>query len=143
MHYNIDNPNDVRDLDAIMPEWIAAGNPKADAWLPLPPKPSEAATWQNGQWVEPSPAELAAAERSAQRTALRQQWDALPDFIRGPFRDKFEAANRLLDEGDDDAAIALIQYAEAPASFTAEQLATFTATQAAMKAGIEGLTQAS
>lgn len=142
MHYNIDNPDDVRDLDSIMPEWIAAGNPKANAWLPLPPKPSEGATWQNGQWVEPSQAELAAAERAAQRTALRQQWDALPDFIRGPFRDKFQAANRLLDEGDDDAAIALIVYADAPASFTGEQLATFAATQAAMKAGIEGLTQA-
>lgn len=116
-------------------------NLRRKGWADAPPKPSDAATWQNGQWVEPSPAELAAAERSAQRTALRQQWDALPDFIRGPFRDKFEAANRLLDEGDDDAAIALIEYAEAPASFTATQLATFAATQAAMKAGIEGLTQ--
>lgn len=116
-------------------------NLRRKGWADAPPKPSDAATWQNGQWVEPSPAELAAAERSAQRTALRQQWDALPDFIRGPFRDKFEAANRLLDEGDDDAAIALIEYAEAPASFTATQLATFAATQAAMKAGIENLTQ--
>ena len=83
-----------------------------------------------------------AQQRSSQRTALRQQWDALPDFIRGPFRDKFEAANRLLDDSDDAAAIALIDYAEAPASFTADQLAIFTATQAAMRAGIEGLTQA-
>ncbi len=83
-----------------------------------------------------------AQQRSLQRTALRQQWDALPEFIRGPFRDKFEAANRLLDEGDDDAAIALIDYAEAPASFTADQIAIFAATKAAMKAGIEGLTQA-
>lgn len=116
-------------------------NLRRKGWADAPPKPSDAATWGNGQWVEPSPAELAAAERSAQRTALRQQWDALPDFIRGPFRDKFEAANRLLDEGDDAAAIALIEYAEAPASFDATQLATFAATQAAMKAGIEGLTQ--
>ena len=117
-------------------------NLRRKGWADAPPTPSDAATWQNGQWVEPSPAELAAAERSAQRTALRQQWDALPDYIRGPFRDKFEAANRLLDEGDDDAAIALIEYAEAPASFDAEQIATFAATQAAMKAGIEGLAQA-
>lgn len=117
-------------------------NLRRKGWADAPPKPSDAATWQNGQWVEPSPAELAAAERSAQRTAIRQQWDALPDYIRGPFRDKFEAANRLLDEGDDAAAIALIEYAEAPASFTTDQIATFAATQAAMRAGIENLTQA-
>ena len=82
-----------------------------------------------------------AAQREASRHALRQQWDALPDYIRGPFRDKFEAANRLLDEGDDAAAIALIEYADAPSSFTEQQLATFAATKAAMKAGIEGLMQ--
>lgn len=80
-----------------------------------------------------------AQQRAAQRTALRQQWDALPDFIRGPFRDKFEAANRLLDEGDDGAAVALIEYAEAPALFDSDQLATFTAARAAMKAGIQNL----
>lgn len=79
----------------------------------------------------------AAQQRAALRQSLRQQWDALPNFIRGPFRDKFEAANRLLDERDDAAAIALIEYAEAPASFTVEQMATFSAVRAAMKAGIE------
>jgi len=80
-----------------------------------------------------------AAQRTASRHALRQQWDALPDYIRGPFRDKFEAANRLLDEGDDAAAIALIEYADSPSSFTSDQIAIFAATKAAMKAGIDAM----
>lgn len=84
-----------------------------------------------------------AAQREASRHALRQQWDALPDYIRGPFRDKFEAANRLLDEGDDAAAIALIEYTEAPTAYTAQQLAAFAATKAAMRAGIEAMASAS
>lgn len=77
--------------------------------------------------------------RSAGRTALRQQWEALPSYIRGPYRDKFEAANRLLDEGDDEAAVALIEYAPAAPDFTAEQIAVFNSTKASMKAGIEAL----
>jgi hypothetical protein len=84
-----------------------------------------------------------AAQRTASRHALRQQWDALPDYIRGPFRDKFEAVNRLLDEGDDAAAVALIEYAEPPALFSASQLAIFAATKTAMRAGILAMTQAS
>lgn len=85
----------------------------------------------------------AAQQRAASRQGLRQQWDALPDFIRGPFRDKFEAVNRLLDEGDDAAAVALIEYAEPPALFSASQLAIFAATKTAMRAGILAMTQAS
>lgn len=139
MHYNIDNPDDVRDLGSVMPEWIAAGNPKAQKWLQLPPQPSDDATWQNGQWVEPTQAELDAAQRATQRTALRQQWEALPAYIRGPYRDKFEAANRLLDEGDDEAAVALIEYAPPAPDFDAAQLATFAQVKEAMKAGIEAL----
>jgi hypothetical protein len=78
--------------------------------------------------------------RAAGRSALYAAWQALPAYIRGPFREKFEVANTLLDEGDDEAAIAMIEYAEAPTSYTAEQITVFAATKTAMKAGIENLT---
>lgn len=77
--------------------------------------------------------------RAQGRSALYAAWQALPAYIRGPFREKFEVANTLLDEGDDEAAIAMIEYAEAPASYTLEQATVFAATKTAMKAGIENL----
>jgi len=79
-------------------------------------------------------------QRAQGRSALYAAWQALPAYIRGPFREKFEVANTLLDEGDDEAAIAMIEYAEAPTSYTAEQATVFSATKTAMKAGIENLT---
>ena len=78
-------------------------------------------------------------QRAQGRSALYAAWQALPAYIRGPFREKFEVANTLLDEGDDEAAIAMIQYAEPPATYTADQTIVFNNTKAAMKAGIEGL----
>jgi hypothetical protein len=78
-------------------------------------------------------------QRAQGRSALYAAWQALPAYIRGPFREKFEVANTLLDEGDDEAAIAMIEYAEAPTSYTAEQITVFAATKTAMKAGIENL----
>jgi len=50
-------------------------------------------------------------KRADVRSALRAQWDALPAWIRGPYRPLFDAANALLDEGDDDAAKAMINEA--------------------------------
>jgi hypothetical protein len=85
-------------------------------------------------------AQLAGIQARANgRAALRAAWEALPAYIRGPFREKFEVANTLLDEGDDEAAIAMIEYAEAPTSYTAEQVIVFAATKTAMKSGIENL----
>jgi hypothetical protein len=84
-------------------------------------------------------AQQQASLRRSKLAQLRADWKALPDFIRGPFRDKFEAASRLLDEGDDAAAIALIEYADSPSSFTSDQIATFAATKATMRAGIEAM----
>jgi hypothetical protein len=77
--------------------------------------------------------------RAAGRSALRAIWNTLPAYIRGPFREKFEIANRLLDEGDDEAALAMIEYAEAPSNYTLEQISVFAATKATMKTGIENL----
>lgn len=80
-----------------------------------------------------------ANSRQGKRAALRQQWEALPAYIRGPYRPEFEAANRLLDEGDDESAIAMIQYAIAKIDFTQDQIAVFDATKQQMIDGIANL----
>jgi hypothetical protein len=56
MFYRISDPNDIRDLGEIYPEWVACNNPKAQAWAPLPPKPpydpaTETCQWVGGAWV--------------------------------------------------------------------------------------------
>ena len=61
-YYRITDPTDLRDLAEAMPAWIAAGNPKAAAWAPAPPKPSDDAIWNNGQWQTPAPATYTAEE---------------------------------------------------------------------------------
>lgn len=86
-----------------------------------------------------SAVETRSLERYEKLSNLREQWRGLPDFIRGPFRDKFEAASRLLDEGDDVAAIALIEYCEPPSSFSQEQVETFGTIKTAIQSAIENL----
>jgi hypothetical protein len=55
-YYRITDPNDVRDLGDQMAAWVAAGNPKADAWAVQPAAPSADAVWQDGEWsVPPAP----------------------------------------------------------------------------------------
>lgn len=47
--------NELRELpESYIAALIAAGNPKAEQWQPAPPKPSENATWGNGQWITPA-----------------------------------------------------------------------------------------
>lgn len=77
--------------------------------------------------------------RSTIRTALRAKLDALPAWIRGPFQDKFAAANTLLDAGQDDAAEAIIQYAEVPTAYSVEQVAIFAAVRAELLAALSGI----
>ena len=105
-------------------EYVGPGDPAYEA--------------QIARWV----ADAVAAQpsnRSANRATLRAQWDALPPWIRGPFRAAFEAANRLLDEGDDDAAADLIRYQSPPTGYTEEQRGVFAQVQAGFAAGIENL----
>lgn len=102
-------------------------------------KPSESSYWQNGEWVEPSQQELDAQQRATERSALRQQWDSLPAYIKGPYRPEFEAANRLLDEGDDESAIAMIQYTEPMPGFTQDQITVFNNIKQEMIDGITAL----
>ena len=80
-----------------------------------------------------------ATARATSRTALRAQWDALPAIYRGPYRPEFEAVNRLLDEGDDESAAAIIAYALPKAGFTEAEVATFETIKSQMAAGISAL----
>jgi hypothetical protein len=85
-YYRISDPNDVRNLGEQMAAWVAAGNPKADAWAVQPEAPSVDAVWQDGQWVVPpaptyTPAEWVDAQgfagnRSTTMLYLKLQLDA-------------------------------------------------------------------
>jgi hypothetical protein len=59
-YYRISDPNDVRDLGEQMAAWLAAGNPKADAWAEQPAAPSADAVWQDGAWSVPPVATITA-----------------------------------------------------------------------------------
>lgn len=77
--------------------------------------------------------------RADARTVMRQQWAALPAWIRGPFGATYNAAVALVDQNDDEAAAALIEYASAPAGYSAEQAETFETIRASLLASIEAL----
>jgi len=62
LYYRISDPNDVRDLGEQMAAWLAAGNPKADAWAEQPEAPSADAVWQDGAWSVPPVATITAEQ---------------------------------------------------------------------------------
>ncbi len=97
--------------------------------------------WVTLSWqiVDLTAEELTAKQRATQRAALRAQWDSLPAYIKGPYRPEFEAANRLLDEGDDESAVAMIQYASAKPDFTQDQITVFNNVKQEMIDGISNL----
>ena len=125
------------------------------AWMSERPVIRE---WVNGQTIEHSgdaaraiyeaaydseitgrPVYETERSRAAGRASLRTAWDGLPSWIRGPYRDKFEVANRLLDEGDDEAARDLIKYATPLPDSEETPLAAFEAARAQMMSGIDAL----
>lgn len=60
--------NELRELpDSYLAGLVAAGNPKAAQWQPAPPKPSEDAVWQDGQWVAPAALTFTAEEWTAEQ----------------------------------------------------------------------------
>jgi hypothetical protein len=95
------------------------------------------------QWqvIALSAKQIACRARATQRAQIISTWNSLPVWLRGPFQEKFIAANALVDELDDEAAAALIEYADAPTAYTSEQLDTFNTTKASLKAAIENLPQ--
>ncbi len=78
-------------------------------------------------------------ERSTARAALADQWTTLPAWIRGPFGATYTAAVALLDQADDAAAAALIEYAEPPSGYSLEQVQAFDLIRAELLASIEAL----
>jgi hypothetical protein len=139
MHYNIQNPEDVRDLSSIMPTWIKSGNPKRLDWAKQPPKTSDSATWQNGQWVDLSPSDIAANTYNTARSNLAVYWASQPAWIRGPFDASYQSAVSLLDRHDIDAATAIITYTPIPSSYEADQVSAFETVRATLLAGLESL----
>lgn len=80
-------------------------------------------TYDGATWSPPAVSSEAA--RAAYRAAMREQWDGLPAWVRGPFQPLFAAVNALLDAGDDDAAAEMIRYAVPPSGYTPEQARAF------------------
>lgn len=79
------------------------------------------------------------AEIRAQRALLRETWTGLPAYIRGPFNDQFESANRLLDARDYEAAVALIKYATPPSGYDAAELQTFYSVHRQLVTALDGI----
>ena len=75
------------------------------------------------------------------RSGLADYWrsEAVPPYVRGPYQDKFEAASKLLDEGDAESAMALIEFAEPHAGYTTEQAEVFATVKAALVASLSDL----
>jgi hypothetical protein len=137
-----------------------APNPKPDDWEPptlIPlvklPKPDladgetcdPALVWfedrvERGWHIHPVPAEVLAAQvRKDGIAALHTQWAAMPAWVRGPFGAAYAAAQTLIEAGDDDAAIALIQYSSPPIGYNADQLAIFEQIRTGLLTAIEEL----
>lgn len=53
-YYNLTTNELVTLAPETLAAWVANGNPKANDYAPLPPKPSDDATWGSGQWIQPS-----------------------------------------------------------------------------------------
>lgn len=86
-------------------------------------------------------AEADAATRAAQRSAMRADFDALPDHLRGGFRVQFEIANLLLERGDDVFAREMLDFVEPTALVKgdAAKKAQYDAVKAAFQAKISAL----
>lgn len=91
------------------------------------------------QWEAELIAKEAADARKAKRAAMAAQLAAVPAWITGPFGHLFERASACLDDGKDDAAAAIIQYAESPSAYSEEQRATFIQVRDAFAASLASL----
>jgi hypothetical protein len=61
-YYNITTNELVTLAPETLAAWAENGNPKTNDYAPLPDKPSENATWGNGEWVTPSAPTFTAEE---------------------------------------------------------------------------------
>lgn len=142
----ITSQQDVMDaLAHLYPDGFEAFDPA----MPTPTSYAEYVAWcqaephSEAEMIAAAEATRAArAMRQARREAraeIRAMWAQVPDWVAGPFQEKFEAANALLDQGRDGAAVALVQYAEPPAAFPPLQLTTFDNLKAALLTQLQAL----
>jgi hypothetical protein len=89
------------------------------AWRDARPQPE---SWEA---IIETVAALPSVIRETARAALAEQWAALPAWIRGPYGARYAEVVRLLDANDDDAAIAIVEYAAPPAGYDEEKKAVF------------------
>lgn len=109
------------------PTVITELGPLPEGWIADAPTPQEP--------LEPD-------SRTLAREALAEQWATLPAWIRGPFAHRFSETIRLLDAGEDDAAVALIQYVTTPPTFSPEQVGVFEVIQCELLAAVLALPRA-
>lgn len=122
-------------------EWEAQPEDARGAWV-HGDKPDVYEAKPRPAWAtDQSASILEGRARETARAALRTQWAGLPAWIRGPFAAQFATASALLDAGDDDAAEALIRFADAPSAYSAEQLAEFQGQRARLATAIAALPQ--
>ncbi len=63
-YYNIQTNELINIAPETLAGWAANNNPKAADYAPLPPKPSDDAVWQDGQWITPAAPVYTAEERT-------------------------------------------------------------------------------
>jgi hypothetical protein len=66
-YYNLTTNELVTLTEATLAAWAANGNPKANDYAALPPKPSDNATWGNGEWITPTAPVYTAEEWTAEQ----------------------------------------------------------------------------
>ena len=66
-YYNLTTNELVTLAPETLAAWAANGNPKSNDYAPIPPKPSEDASWQDGEWVTPSAPVYTAEEWTAEQ----------------------------------------------------------------------------
>ena len=66
-HYNLTTNELVNLAPETLAAWAANNNPKANDYAALPPKPSDNATWGNGEWITPAVPTYTAEEWTAEQ----------------------------------------------------------------------------
>lgn len=77
--------------DELVAMWQETGNPKAEFYLPVPPKPAENAVWGAGEWIIPAPVipasvtarqiRLWLVQHGVSLAAVEAAIDAIPDQL--------------------------------------------------------------
>lgn len=91
------------------------------------------------RWADAMEAQSTATARETARAALAEKWAALPAWIRGPYGARYAEVVRLLDANDDDAAIAIVEYAAPPAGYDEEKKAVFDLVRADLLAALQSI----